>query len=357
VARFAYLGTHNGLYCYTIDPTSGDLLPLSNPECDTGVLTAVAGHPSGKFLYATDSTANAVRAYQIDAVGGAITQLPGAEASAGVNPVSMAVHPSGQFLYVGNYNSDSVSAYSINATTGALTPVRGSPFATGHLPNAIVIDPSGQYLYTPNNGANNVSGFAINPDTGALTPAPNSPFSTGVTSVPQDPLGPTFAAALSIDPAGRFAFVGNYATAQISAFTLDRSTGELTPVTGSPFSDSNCLPPTIGPSPGGCSAANLSVDASGKYLYVFDSVNSIAGFAIDGSTGALTLLPASPFTALPYSGWATANGPYLYVSNNGSPSSVSTFTIDAATGTLTQNAGSPVAASPDGGAYNLTLVP
>jgi 6-phosphogluconolactonase len=350
VTRLAYLGTHNGLYCYSIDPSSGDLLPLNNPECDAGVLTAVAGHPSGKFLYATDSTANAVRAYQIDPASGALTQLPGPDAIVGTNPVSMAVHPSGQFLYVGNYGSDSVSAFSINATTGALTPMQGSPFATGHLPNAIVIDPSGQYLYSPNNGANNVSGFVINRTTGALTLTPNSPFSTGV--VPQN-----FAAALAIDPAGRFVFVANNGTAQISAFTLDRSSGELMPVAGSPFSDSNCPPPTIGPSPGGCSADGVSVDASGRYLYVFDAVNTITGFAIDDSTGALTLLPGSPFAASAYPGEATANGPYLYVSNNDATGSVSTFTVDAATGTLTQNTGSPVAASPSGGAFNLTLVP
>lgn len=357
MARLAYLGTSNGIYCYSIDPTIGDLLPLSNPECDTGVLTGVASHPSGKFLYATDSTASAVRAYQIDPASGALTQLPGPEATVELNPGSVTVHPTGQFLYVGNYSSDSVSAFSINAATGALTPVQGSPFATGHLPNAIVIDPSGQYLYTPNNGANNVSGFAINPTTGALTPAPHSPFSTGVIFSPQDPY-PTFAAALTIDPAGKFVFVANSGSPQISAFTLDRSTGELTPVAGSPFSDSNCPPPTINSPPGACSAGGVSVDASGKYLYVFDAVNTVAGFAIDNSTGALILLPGSPFAASPYPLVATATGPYLYVSNNGAAGSVSTFTVDTATGALTQNTGSPVAASPPGGgAYSLTLVP
>lgn len=127
---------------------------------------------------------------------------------------------------------------------------------------------------------------------------------------------------------------------------------------GGRFSD-NCPAPTFGPSGvTACSASGVTVDASGKYLYMFDAMNSISGFAIDGQSGALALLPGSPFAASPYPYLATAYVSYLYVSNNGAGGSISTYSVDRATGSLAQNANSPVTASPPGGgAYNLTLVP
>jgi 6-phosphogluconolactonase len=347
-ARFAYVGTHTGIYCFAIDPIRGGLVNLDPPQCDSGVLTAVAAEPSGHFLYATNSAANTIRAYQIDSSTGALSHIVGPEASAGNNPVSMAIGPAGRFVYVGNYGSDSVSAYAIGTTNGALSPVQGSPFPTGHLPNSVTIDPSGAFLYTANNGSSDVSAFSINAISGALTPVPGSPFPAGVVAM-----------NVAIDPAGRFAFVANLNSANVSAFTIDRDTGTLVTVSGSPFS-TGCSPDFNQVPPVGCSLSGLAVDASGAFLYaVGDSQNTISGYSINPMTGALTLLTDSPFHAPADAYMAAAHGAFLYVSNNGAVGSISTFAINSSSGGLTQLSNSPVPLSnaPEAGAYNIAFAP
>jgi 6-phosphogluconolactonase len=79
--------------------------------------------------------------------------------------------------------------------------------------------------------------------------------------------------------------VANPADGTVSAYALNSATGALTALPGSPF--------TVGPSP-----KSLSVDNSGRYLYVASSTgNNVAAFAIDSATGILTAVPGSPFPA------------------------------------------------------------
>lgn len=62
---------------------------------------------------------------------------------------------------------------------GALLLVAGSPFAAGQFPLAVTFDPSGKYVYVTNFQSANVSGFRVNRLIGALTPISGSPFATG----------------------------------------------------------------------------------------------------------------------------------------------------------------------------------
>lgn len=68
----------------------------------------------------------------------------------------------------------------------------------------------------------------------------------------------------------------------ISGFSVDLSTGAMTPLSGSPFA----LPVSH----------NMITDRTRSYLY-FTSGANIVGYAIDQNTGALTPMPASPFPA------------------------------------------------------------
>jgi 6-phosphogluconolactonase len=123
----------------------------------------------------------------------------------------------------------------------------------------------------------------------------------------------------------------------ISVFSIDPSTGSLTPVSGSPF-------------PGGPQPTSVTVDPFGKFLYEASNIDNlvpapvISAFTINLSTGALTSAPGSPFTAgtMPLSLSVDSTGKFLYTAdfggdNNNSPSpdSISEFSIDATTGVLT----------------------
>jgi len=89
--------------------------------------------------------------------------------------------PSGvpRFAYVTNLNSNDVSAYTISPATGALTQILcgggtgciGSNFAAGTLPVSVTVDPSGKFAYVANQASNDVSAYTINTN-GALTRIP-----------------------------------------------------------------------------------------------------------------------------------------------------------------------------------------
>jgi 6-phosphogluconolactonase (cycloisomerase 2 family) len=149
-----------------------------------------------------------------------------------------------------------------------------------------------QFLYIA--GSSVLNGFSIDGTTGALTPVPNSPY-----VIP----GLTIAA----DPQGRFLFVGGAGV--INAFTINVD-GSLTLVTGSPFSNSNGTP------------TQIVTDSSGKYLYALNG-STIAEYSYNQTTGVLTSL-GSPFSA--GMSMVAASGSYL-LGITGSTSEVSVFTI------------------------------
>ena len=181
------------------------------------------------FAYVANSGDNTVSAYTINGTTGALTQIASSPFAAGTQPNSVTVDPSGKFAYVANTGGN-VSAYTINATSGVLTPVAGSPFAAGANPLSVTVDPSGTFVYVANAGnpgpngssGNNVSAYTLNATTGALTEVAGSPFAAG--GAPQ---------SVKVDPSGKFAYVANMSG--ISAYTITATSGALTPVAGSPF--------------------------------------------------------------------------------------------------------------------------
>jgi 6-phosphogluconolactonase len=100
--------------------------------------------------------------------------------------------------------------------------VAGSPFATGKDPLSVTVDPSGKFAYIANSGDNNVSAYTINATTGALTAVTDSPFEAGT--------GPR---SVTVDPSGKFAYVANSDSHDVWVYTINPTTGALA-IAGSP---------------------------------------------------------------------------------------------------------------------------
>jgi len=276
--------------------------------------TAVTYTP--KFAYVANSNSNDVSAYSINVVTGALLSL-GVPVGAGTTPYSVTVDPLGRFAYVANFTSDNISAFTIDAGTGALGSVGG--VGAGTNPMSVAVDPSGRFAYSANSGSNDVSAYTINPSTGALLSVAGSPFTAGT-----NPL------SVTVDPTGKFAFVVNSVSNDVSVYTINASTGALTQVLcggGAGCNVDNFL--------AGTNPIAISVDASGKYAYVANSgSNDISGYSINGSTGALTSLGVPvPAGSTPYSISIDPLGRFAYVANNGS-NDVSGYSIDGSTGAL-----------------------
>jgi len=342
---YAYSANLNQITGFTVNVASGALSAPTNvpgPN-DAGGMVA---DPSAKFLYVSDFTGAAIDGLAIDPGTGGLTTISGSPfpVGAGNGPSGMAIDSAGKFLFLAHANLNGIFAFTRDATTGALTEVPGSPFAAGSAPHHVVVHPSANFLYASNlnDPMGSISAHTIDATTGALTAIAGSPFATQAGSP-----GP---GRLAIDPSGKYLYVGLGGTAAandfVAAFSINSSTGALTAVPGSPFSAGN-------------GSFSVAVDPSGKYVYTANTVdNTISAFAIDLSTGALTSVSGSPFATGATSGAPLAlamepGGMFLYTANRGSDN-ISGLSLNVTTGALT-----PISGSPFGGVTNpfdLTIV-
>jgi 6-phosphogluconolactonase len=235
--------------------------------------------PGGGFAYVVNQDDGTVSAYAIDAASGALAPIAGSPFAVGSAPVGIVVHSSGKFAYVANSGSSTVTAFSIDPASGALKPIAGSPFAAGGSPLFIVVDSSGKFIYVAlaigNSPSPYVAGYSVDGTTGALTPLAGSPFVFPV-GTPNSPV------AFASDPQGNFLYVLH---GEIYADQIDPLTGALTPVAGSPFFGAVLA------------ADSLVIDPAGKFLYdagyPVGAGQLIDEWTINSSTGALVRINSS----------------------------------------------------------------
>jgi 6-phosphogluconolactonase (cycloisomerase 2 family) len=266
----------NNLYSYTVSAT-GTLTPTGTPPAISSP-TSVVPDPSGNFAYAVSNGGSTISAYSVASTG-ALTAL-GASLATGTAPHTVRVDPTGQYVYSSNQASNDISGYSIGAT-GTLTSL-GATVPAGTLPYGIAFHPSGRFLYVANNTSNNVCAYLINAATGVLTPV------TGALATSTYAAG-TAPSDVDVDPTGRLAYVSNYSSNNISTFSINPSTGALSPVGA-----------TV---PAGTNPNWIAVDPSGSFAYVANlGSNNVSAYAIDPVAGTLTPI-GSPVAA--------GTGPYI----------------------------------------------
>jgi len=326
---------------YTVNATTGALTSVGAAAPAGNGPMSVTVDPSGKFVYVANNTSGNVSGYTINALTGVLTQINcgggagcnGSNFLAGTNPLSVTVGPSGKFAYVVNVTSNDVSAYTINTNTGVLTQIlcgggagcNGNNFLAGSGPYSVTVDPSGKFAYVANWSTNNISAYTINATTGALTGV-GAAVAAGTS--PHD---------ITVDPSGKFAYVANLNSSDVSAYTINTNTGVLTQILcggGAGCNGNNFL--------AGTNPYSVTVDPSGKFAYAAN-VNSsnVSVYSINASTGALTVLPTiagrSGNIAMAMTRGATAVSytPKFAYAANYSSNDVSAYTVNAGTGALT----------------------
>lgn len=223
---------------------------------------------SPKFLYTLHNN-QALRGFAINSNTGALTPLPGSPWIVPEYPfnLGMGKGPAGKFLYPVSPDSFVTSGFAVDATTGALTPVPGSPFPFPPNGVAMTVHPSGKFAYLSAIDYD-ISPFVVNPSTGKLTASGNV-ATAGV--YPRLAIEPNGKCLYSINRG--ISFTNDPAkTNNISAFTVDQTTGSLTEIAGSPF-------------PTGNHPWSFTFHPSGKYLLVSSNASAdIRSYAIDPST-------------------------------------------------------------------------
>jgi 6-phosphogluconolactonase len=291
--KFLYVANKlsNNVSAFTVDAKSGALTEIAaSPFAVGSAPVALAVDPLGKFVYVANQTSNSLSVFALDGVSGALTPASGSPFPTAMSPNSVAVDPLGRFVYVPNFvvpqaygSLDSnVSAYSVDRTGDTLHTVPGSPFSV-NAPVYATVDPSGKFLYVSVDSSSilfGINGYNIDGTTGALE---------GLVSDNMYPLGKPSATAF--DPTGTFFYAlddrplaGGY---DIVAYAVVNANGQFGSLPGaaSPF--------TAGPYP-----LALAIDPSGKFIYTSNFLgNNVSAYSIDAATGNLTQIPGSPFAA------------------------------------------------------------
>lgn len=350
-ARYLYVSdANNRIWGYRVNASSGSLSPNGQgPVAVNNEPFSLAADKGGYRLYATALTNSHGVAYlygfSINRTNGYLSALPGSPPRADYAN-AIAVHPSGKFVFVSrtaNQPGDGVYVFARNSN-GSLSAVAGSPFSTQPGPASIAVDPTGKYLYVAT-GQNAIDAFTIDQTSGALTPLPGSPYPVATGSCAAG-LGST------IDPFGYFVYTADTRADEISAFTVSRSTGTLTQAAGSPYPDH-----------GGCSGnpniygnpSAIVIEATGRYLYAGNLDTTISIYSINAGNGALTFVKNTSSQYGTYCGSAILrtdpSGNFVYtfspspygMCTGPSPGQGSTigFSINHATGDLTPVPGSP----------------
>ena len=218
---------------FSINASSGALTAVTGSPFAVGSTPPGAGGltaPQDGYLYVTDLNAGTVAGFQYDFSNGTLTPVPGSPFPSGDTPVQ-AVQAGGLFLYVSDLNDSAggISAFAINQQNGSLSPIFGSPFPTGAPgsfpgPSAMVVSSNNNFLYVAlagtANANNQIAAFSINQTTGSLTPLLQSPFLTG-----NDPLQMAYVPFTATDVG--FLYTANIQDGTISAFFADNITGSF----------------------------------------------------------------------------------------------------------------------------------
>ncbi len=331
-----YVGTYAaadkpGIHQLELDLATGEL----RAKAVTSGLASpsyLAFHPSRRFLYAVSEVSEyegqktgAVAAFAVDPKTGALTLL-NRQASGGDGPCYITVAPSGRYAFVANYGGGTVSVLPIGPDgklgpavsvvrhqgSGADKSRQGAPHA-----HSSDLDPAGRVLLAADLGLDKVMAYRVG-ENGALTANP-TPFA----ALPPGS-GPRH---LAFGKSGAFAYVIGELSSTVTAFAYDASLGTLKSVE------------TVTTLPAGFSGksypAEIAVSPDGRFLYGSNrGHDSIASFAIDGTTGQLRPLGHTPTGGnWPRHFAIDPTGAYLLAANQRS-NSVVVFRIDPRTGAL-----------------------
>lgn len=209
------------------------------------------------------------------------------------------------------------------ATIYRFYPETGVIAATGSIPGAVVTarDPNSKFMIGVVQAAppNNIYTYTINSYTGNLVSGgPNASANNGP-------------AYVDFHPSGRFVYASNYTSLDVSAFSIDQTSGALTKL-GDFATSCGCT-----------NLAQIKVSADGKFLYTTSNggSNFISGFSINQSTGVPTFVSTTAAVAGMDSILVDPTSSFVYgVSSGGT---ISGYSINTSTGVLTAISGSPFA--------------
>jgi 6-phosphogluconolactonase len=188
---------------------------------DTPHAHMIQPDPSNRFVLQTDLGQDRVYVYKFDRSTGKLTPAatPYVSFPPGDGPRHFALHPNGHWMYSIQEEASTIACFRYDSSIGSLLPEQTistlpSGFKGTNFCSEIVISPDGKSLYAANRLHNSIAVFKITVD-GRLS-------LLGETLTQGD-----YPNHVSLDPTGRFLYVCNQRSDQITSFRRNVSTGLL----------------------------------------------------------------------------------------------------------------------------------
>lgn len=319
-----------GIYSFQVDTTTHQFIPVSIMRTQNNP-SFLKVSPSQRFLYCVNELerfegqeTGAVSAFRIDHTNGELTHL-NTQPSHGTNPAYLTIDRTERYVLVGNYGGGSISVFPILAdgALGNVTSVKQHTGASSHAvrqtaPHVhhITFDPQQRLVYVSDLGLDKVFIYRFDVTNGTLA-AWDPPY---VKTSPG--AGPRRTVFHHDHP---IAYTLNELNSTITVYSVDPGKGALheqQTISTLPehFTGSNL-------------AAELVLSTSGTVLYASNrGHNSIATFAVEADTAALTCVGHTPTQGkVPRHFVITPDNGHLIAANQDSDSLV-TFKLDPQTG-------------------------
>jgi 6-phosphogluconolactonase len=342
---FAYVGSRTtrernargkGISVYEVDEVSGkmQLLQIVGGLVNPAYLTL---NRACTHLYCVHGDTSDASVFSINKENGTIQHLQTISCG-GKNPVHLALDPSEKWLIIANHLSHNVSVLPVFAN-GLLGNViqtmllegepgphrKEQPFSKPHFN---IFDPSGRFVLVPDKGLDRIFSFEFS--NGVLRSLATPP------AVAREGAGPRH---IAFHPSGIYAYAINELDSTVTAYYLNKKSGEL--------SAFQVLPSLNDTFTGTSRGAAIEVSRNGQFVYASNrGADNIASFQLDETTGRLQFIDTfASGGKTPRFFTQSPNGKLLFVLNEDSDS-IQVLPIDQSNGILGVPVTTAVSASP-----------
>ena len=326
---------------FLMNPENGSLEPQGAVEVAGGP-APLAINPTRTALYAGLRRDFRLASFGIDQATGELNLSGNVDLEG--EPCYLSSDRTGRYLLSAYYQAGHCAVHPISET-GAVGSAAIEWLATNSGAHCFQTDPSNQYAFLPHIAAgsgglanlpperqeavNAIFQFKFDAATGRL--APNDPPRIS----PQAPDGPRH---YCFHPTKDLVYVCNEQASSVTVYALDGSTGTL--AAGQTVTT---LPEEF---TGRSACSQIQIHSSGRYLYTSNrGDNSIASFAVDETTGALTPTGWTEVDPVPRAFSLDPTGHFLYAAGLETGNLLG-FRIDQRSGKLTQLETYAVGAAP-----------
>lgn len=254
----------------------------------------------GRVLYVSFRSTGQLAAFSINFDSGKLRLINVVDG--GDDPAFLAADRSGKYLLSAYYASNKVCVHGL-ASNGAISERPIQTVSTAEKAHGIAFDSQQRCVFVPHTGANRVYQFRFDNSNGRLS-ASTPPFVSA-----RDGDHPRH---IVMHPSDRWAYVSNEAGDSIGVYRVDTASAALTPM-----QTETTIPADFDPARN--STARIEMTPNGRIVYVANrGHHSIAGFAIDSTTGRVRSLGQTPTEETPRSFTISSDSRFLYAAGQGS---------------------------------------